>query len=79
MQELKKKNVCVCVLQVLEEVVRCGCTVLMVAHRLRSVERADRVIFMENGVVTEEGTHAQLMAMGGRYQGLRQELSDQRP
>ncbi|XP_019730016.1 antigen peptide transporter 2 [Hippocampus comes] len=64
---------------VLEEVVRCGCTVLMVAHRLRSVERADRVIFMENGVVMEEGTHAQLMAMEGRYQGLRQELSDQRP
>ncbi|XP_077359341.1 antigen peptide transporter 2-like isoform X2 [Festucalex cinctus] len=52
---------------VLDLVSGCGCTVLMVAHRLASVERADRVVFMEDGVLTEEGTHAhaQLMASGG--------------
>ncbi|XP_061561730.1 antigen peptide transporter 2-like isoform X2 [Phycodurus eques] len=59
---------------VLEEVLGCGCTVLMVAHRLDSAERADRVVFMEDGVVTEEGTHAQLMARRGRYHRLREEL-----
>ncbi|XP_061611793.1 antigen peptide transporter 2-like isoform X2 [Phyllopteryx taeniolatus] len=59
---------------VLEEVLGCGCTVLMVSHRLDSAERADRVVFMEDGVVTEEGTHAQLMARRGRYHRLREEL-----
>ncbi|XP_077407761.1 antigen peptide transporter 2-like isoform X4 [Vanacampus margaritifer] len=64
---------------VLDLVMGRGCTVLMVAHDLASVERADRVVFMEDGVVTEEGTHAQLMASGGRYQRLREELFRHRP
>ncbi|XP_061665863.1 antigen peptide transporter 2-like [Syngnathoides biaculeatus] len=64
---------------VLEEVLSCGCTVLMVAHRLDSAERAHRVILMEDGAVTEEGTHAQLMARRGRYHRLREELFSPRP
>ncbi|XP_061886555.1 antigen peptide transporter 2-like [Entelurus aequoreus] len=59
---------------VLREVLRGGRTVLMVAHRLSSAERADRIVFMEDGAVVEEGTHLQLMARRGRYHRLREEL-----
>ncbi|XP_037133230.1 antigen peptide transporter 2-like [Syngnathus acus] len=61
---------------VLEEALRCGCTVLMVAHRLNCAERAHRIVFLEDGVVMEQGTHAQLMAKGGRYWQLGKELLD---
>ncbi|WP_420096947.1 ABC transporter ATP-binding protein [Brevibacterium sediminis] len=40
---------------------------LIVAHRLSQAERADRVLVMEHGQVVEEGTHADLVAAGGRY------------
>lgn len=53
--------------QVLREVLSGGGTVLLVAHNLKSVETADRIIFIENGEVVEEGTHPQLMAKRGRY------------
>eukprot|EP00066_Takifugu_rubripes_P019300 XP_011608566.1 PREDICTED: antigen peptide transporter 2-like [Takifugu rubripes] len=52
---------------VLREVLSGGGTVLLVAHNLKSVETADRIIFIENGEVLEEGTHPQLMAKRGRY------------
>ncbi|CAL8347627.1 unnamed protein product [Lota lota] len=42
-------------------------TVLVVAHRLSTVEKADNILVMERGVVAEQGTHAQLMARGGLY------------
>lgn len=51
----------------LREVLSEGSTVLLVAHNLKSVETADRIIFIENGEVVEEGTHHQLLAKGGRY------------
>lgn len=53
--------------QVLQEVLSRGGTVLMVAHNLKSVVTADRIIFIEKGEVVEEGTHLELMALRGRY------------
>ena len=44
-----------------------GRTVVMVAHRLRTVERADRVAFLDNGRVTEQGSHDELLRRGGHY------------
>ncbi|MGW6905829.1 ABC transporter ATP-binding protein [Streptomyces sp. NPDC054940] len=42
-------------------------TTLVVAHRLTTAARADRVVLMANGRVAEDGTHEELVARGGRY------------
>ncbi|MGW1766307.1 ABC transporter ATP-binding protein [Streptomyces sp. NPDC002073] len=42
-------------------------TTLVVAHRLTTAARADRVVVMDRGRVVEDGTHAELLALGGRY------------
>ncbi len=44
-----------------------GRTVLMIAHRLATVQRADKICYMEAGQVLETGTHAELIAKGGKY------------
>jgi len=44
-----------------------GRTVITIAHRLSTVVDADRIVVLEEGVVVEEGSHAVLMARGGRY------------
>ncbi|MFD6533807.1 ABC transporter ATP-binding protein [Streptomyces sp. NPDC060184] len=44
-----------------------GRTVVMVAHRMRTVQRADRVVFLEGGRIVEEGSHDELLRRGGRY------------
>ena len=44
-----------------------GKSVLLISHRLGSARLADRIVFIDNGRITEEGTHDQLMAMGGQY------------
>ncbi|XP_067100676.1 antigen peptide transporter 2 isoform X1 [Osmerus mordax] len=51
-----------------------GQTVLVVAHRLQTVEKADHIIFVEDGHVAEQGTHQQLMDKKGRYHRLKEEL-----
>ncbi|XP_040923425.1 antigen peptide transporter 2 [Toxotes jaculatrix] len=62
---------------VLQEILSCGRTVLVVAHQLKTVEKADHIIFMEKGTVVEEGTHHELMAKRGRYHRLKEELFSQ--
>ena len=42
-------------------------TTLVIAHRLATVLRADRIVVMDGGKVVEEGTHAELTARGGLY------------
>jgi len=43
---------------------------LIVAHRLGSLMHADRILFMEDGRIVEQGTHDELLALGGRYRAL---------
>ncbi|ERF59373.1 ABC transporter, ATP-binding protein [Treponema socranskii subsp. socranskii VPI DR56BR1116 = ATCC 35536] len=44
-----------------------GKTVIVIAHRLRTVENADKIIVLNNGMIAEIGTHAELMEKNGIY------------
>ena len=52
------------------ERVMAGRTTVVIAHRLSTVRRADRILVLEAGRVVEEGTHPALLARGGLYQRL---------
>ena len=47
-----------------------GRTVVMIAHRLSTVLKADKIIVLEDGVVVEVGTHSELLKQNGRYSDL---------
>jgi ATP-binding cassette subfamily B protein len=47
-----------------------GRTVLLISHRFSTVRMADRILVLERGAIVESGSHAQLVAQGGRYAAL---------
>jgi ATP-binding cassette subfamily B protein len=47
-----------------------GKMALLISHRFSTVRMADRIVVLEGGQLVEEGTHPQLMALGGRYAGM---------
>lgn len=47
-----------------------GKTVLIIAHRMRTVEKADKIIVLDGGVIVESGTHEELMRKNGLYHKL---------
>jgi ATP-binding cassette subfamily B protein len=44
-----------------------GRTAIYISHRFSTVRQADRILFLEQGALVEQGTHDELMALGGRY------------
>jgi ABC-type multidrug transport system fused ATPase/permease subunit len=57
------------VVEALERLMK-GRTVVMITHRLDTLRAADKVVVVTDGLVTEEGTHDQLLSLGGVYSGL---------
>ena len=53
----------------LEELMR-GRTTIVVAHRLSTIESADRIVVLAQGRIVEIGTHRELLERGGMYAGL---------
>ena len=52
-------------------------TTFVIAHRLSTVEKADRILVMEQGRIIEQGSHAELLALEGRYSQLyRQQFNE---
>ena len=47
-----------------------GRTVMIIAHRLSTVSKADKIVVLENGLVVETGTHSELLKRKGRYSDL---------
>ena len=44
-----------------------GATTIAISHRFATVRKAERVVVLDHGQVTEDGTHEDLLAAGGRY------------
>jgi ABC-type multidrug transport system fused ATPase/permease subunit len=44
-----------------------GRTTFVIAHRLSTIRRADQILVVENGLIVEQGAHAELLAVRGRY------------
>ncbi len=55
-----------------------GRTAIVIAHRLSTVRAADQILVVEDGRIVQRGTHAELLAQGGRYEELYRTQFDQK-
>ena len=55
--------------QAMRELMR-GKTCFVVAHRLSTIQHADKIIYLSKGKIREEGSHKELLALKGRYYDL---------
>ena len=53
--------------QVSEALDKMGCTRIVIAHRLSTIRNCDRILFLENGRILEDGSYDELIAKGGRF------------
>jgi ABC-type multidrug transport system fused ATPase/permease subunit len=53
-----------------------GRTTILIAHRLHTAQAAHRILVVDNGAVVEDGSHGELMALGGRYAALWAAVAD---
>jgi len=60
------------VLAALDNVMRSGSgmSVLVVAHRLSTIKNSDKIVVVDKGTVAEQGTHDELLKVGGKYADL---------
>ncbi len=49
---------------------RKGKTTLIIAHRISSIQHADKIIVLGEGIIAERGNHSALLALGGLYRNL---------
>ena len=52
------------------EAISADTTTLIIAHRLSTVQHADQILVIDNGQITEQGTHSELLNMGGIYSSM---------
>jgi ATP-binding cassette subfamily B protein len=61
------------------ETLMSNCTSFIIAHRLSTIKRADRILVVENGGISEMGSHAELIRARGHYYNLyTKQFRDQR-
>lgn len=61
--------------QVQQSLAKCrNLTLLVIAHRLKTIEKADQIVLVMKGRVQERGTHQELMEMKGSYYKLKEEI-----
>jgi ATP-binding cassette subfamily B protein len=54
-----------------------GRTTILIAHRLHTAQAAHRILVVDNGVIVEDGSHAELLHLDGRYAALWMAVSAQ--
>lgn len=72
---IKRFLTCFIITQVQQALACCPTqTLLVIAHRLKTIERADQIVVIDSGEVVELGTHEELMNKKGNYYKLRERL-----